>query len=441
MGRIAILAILLSTGISSGWSQSQIDQQLKEAGVCARCHVLAVMEWGMSAHPKAGTDCVACHGSSRGHVADERDNVKPDRIPRGVAIAVLCATCHTAGCPKTKKTADCQTCHHVHALFDPNKPPSSKDERAGQLKLQWQSAARHVAEGERLVKAEQWEKARSEFQTALREQPDNQVAADFLKVCERRLQPGMPGFEIVSKGRDTRTGLPLEVRIAGLGTALVLVPGGAMDIGSDRLAAARPVHTVRVDPFYLGKFEVTQGEWKALMGSNPSAHQDEKLANRDQMPVEQVSWEDAQSFVRKLNERVAGGGFRLPTEAEWEFAARAGEPLSAEGLARVAWFNAPEQSFAPLPVGSKQPNKLGLFDMQGNVWEWCSSLYLPYPYDASDGRESPTAPGLRVLRGGGFADTADFLDPSFRHGVRPQQRLPWNGMRIARSVPANQPAP
>jgi len=135
MGRVVILAILLSTGLSSAWSQSQIDQQLKEAGVCARCHVVSVMEWGMSGHRKAATDCVACHGSSRGHVADERDNVKPDRIPRGAAIAALCATCHKAGCPQARKTGDCQTCHHVHALFDPNKPPSIKDERVEQLTL------------------------------------------------------------------------------------------------------------------------------------------------------------------------------------------------------------------------------------------------------------------------------------------------------------------
>jgi len=161
----------------------------------------------MSAHRKAGTDCVACHGSGRGHVADERDNVKPDHIPHRAAIAAWCATCHTAGCLQTKKTADCQTCHHVHALFDPNKPPTaSKDERLGQLTLQWQASARHVAEGERLVKAEQWEKAQREFQAALREQPDYQVAAESLKVCERRLQPGMPGFEIVSKDWDACTG-------------------------------------------------------------------------------------------------------------------------------------------------------------------------------------------------------------------------------------------
>jgi formylglycine-generating enzyme required for sulfatase activity len=399
------------------------------------------MEWGMSGHPNAGTTCIACHGESAGHVKDERDNVKPDHIPHQAAIAGLCATCHNTGCPQTKKTSDCQTCHHVHALIDPNKQPTVKEQRVEQLGLNWQSSARHVAEGERLVKAEQWAKAQSEFQAALQDQPDNQVAADRLKICERRLQPGMPGFEIVSKNWDSRTGLPVEVRIASLDIALVLVPGGAMDIGSDQFTGARPVHTVRVDPFYLGKFEVTQGQWKSLMGSNPSAQQGKDSANADRMPVNQVSWEDAQSFVRKLNEQVPGGGFRLPTEAEWEFAARAGEPVSAGELARVAWFNAPTQALAPLPVGSKQPDKLGLFDMQGNVWEWCSSLYLPYPYDASDGRESPTAPGLRVLRGGGFADTAEYLDPAFRHGERPQQRLPWDGLRIARSVPANQTAP
>ena len=171
------------------------------------------------------------------------------------------------------------------------------------------------------------------------------------------------------------------------------------------------------------------------------------MNDADRMPVNQVSWEDAQSFVRKLNERVAGGGFRLPTEAEWEFAARAGEPVirlgpCARGVVQPVPGSVygPDKGSAPLPVGSKQPNRLGLFDMQGNVWEWCSSLYLPYPYDASDGRESPTAPGLRVLRGGAFADTADYLDPAFRHGERPQRRLPWNGLRIARNVPASEPA-
>ena len=439
MGRIIVSAIIFFlTGLPSAWSQSNnVDEQLKQAGVCARCHVVSVLEWGMSGHGKAGTACVSCHGASLGHVKDERDNVKPDRIPRGAAISGLCITCHTAGCPSSMKTADCQSCHHVHALIDPKKEPQSSDEHLHQLALKWQDSDRHVAEGQRLLKAEQWEKAGSEFQAALDDRPDNPVAAEGLKACQHRLHPGLKGFEMVSKVPDSRTGLPREVRIPELGVAMMLVPGGAMDIGSDRFPNAQPVHTVRVETFYLGKFEVTQGEWKALMGSNPSARPAKAVANADKLPVNQVSWQDAQAFIQKLNARVAGGGFRLPTEAEWEFAARAGTSTFDWDLERVAWFNAPEQASAPVPVGSKQPNGLGLFDMQGNVWEWCSTLYAPYPYNASDGRESPTAPGLRVLRGGGFADTADYLDPGFRHGERPEHRMPWNGLRIARSVPAN----
>jgi len=86
-------------------------------------------------------------------------------------------------------------------------------------------------------------------------------------------------------------------------------------------------------------------------------------------------------------------------------------------------------------VGTKQPNRWGLYDMQGNVSEWCSTLYRPYLYDPKDGRESLTEPGLRVLRGGGFADAAESLDPAARHAERPQRRYRWNGLRLARSVP------
>ncbi len=445
MGRIKIAAVLFFLAcVPSAWSQSQIDQQLKEAGVCARCHVVSVMEWGMSGHRKAGTTCISCHGESVGHVKDERNNVKPDHIPHGVAIAGLCATCHAAGCPKSNKTADCQSCHHVHALIDPNKEMPNKDDRLTQLTLKWQDSARHMAEGERLVKAEQWDKAKVEFQAALQDRPDDPAAAARLKLCEHHLKPGLQGFEIVSKELDGPTGLPVEVRVPDTDIALMLVPGGDMDIGSDQFPNAKPVHTVQVGAFYLGKYEVTQGEWKSLMGSNPSTPPAKGVTDASRLPVNQVSWEDAQAFVRKLNEKVAGGGFRLPTEAEWEFAARAGEPGFAWDLARVAWFNqlpgsvyGPDRGAAPVPVGSKQPDRLGLFDIQGNVWEWCSSLYLPYPYDSSDGRESLTAPGLRVLRGGGYADSAEYLDPAFRHGERPQRRLPWNGLRIARTVPAS----
>ena len=352
MARMTAAALLLVAAIALARPQAAPDVQLKQAGVCARCHVISVVEWGISRHQQAGTGCVDCHGASRGHVADERDNVKPDRIPRAAAIAGLCATCHQAGCPKSKQADACQNCHHVHALVDPNKPPASQDARLEQLTRKSQGAARHVAEGQRLARLERWEQARGEFQAALGEEPGNPVAAQFLKVCERRLAPALAGFEIEGKDWDAGTGLAREVRIAELGTGMVLVAGGDADIGSERFAGAKPVHTVHVEPFYLGKFEVTRAEWRALMDTDPSAQQGSRDADR--MPVEQVSWEDAQAFMGKLNQRVAGGGFRLPTEAEWEYAARAGEPAGAGTLERVAWFNAPVQAFGPRPVGTRE---------------------------------------------------------------------------------------
>jgi formylglycine-generating enzyme required for sulfatase activity len=426
--------LLLAVAAPSAWPQAATDVQLKQAGVCARCHVISVVEWGISHHQKAGTGCVDCHGASLGHVVDERNNIKPDRIPHAAAIAGLCATCHAAGCPKSKRTDACQSCHHVHALVDPNKPPVTQDDRLDQLTRKSEEAARHVTEGQRLVKLQHWEQARAEFQSALKEEPGNQIAARLVKVCAHRLSPALAGFEIIGKDWDAGTGLAREVRIADLGTRMVLVPGGDADIGSERLAIARPVHSVHVEAFYLGKYEVTRAEWKALMGADPSVAKGS--SSTDGLPVEHVSWEDAQAFVGKLNQRVAGGGFRLPTEAEWEYAARAGKPADAVTLRQVAWFDAPVKASRPRPVGSRQPNKLGLFDMQGNVWEWCSSLYLPYPYDSSDGRESLATAGLRVLRGGGFADSADLLNPAMRHAERPQRRLQSNGLRIARTVPA-----
>lgn len=113
---VAVLLLPLSL-----WGQTRVQQ----AGVCSRCHVVSVLEWNLSRHSKVEVNCQACHGPSKGHVANERDEVKPDRIPHGAAIAGLCRTCHVSGCPKTARTADCQTCHHVHALVNPQQPPTS----------------------------------------------------------------------------------------------------------------------------------------------------------------------------------------------------------------------------------------------------------------------------------------------------------------------------
>jgi hypothetical protein len=403
---------------------AQVDDARQEAGVCARCHVISVAEWGYSKHRPAGTDCKACHGASQGHVVDERNNVKPDQIPRQTAVAGLCLGCHEAGCPKSKETGSCQKCHHPHALVDPRKPPAIRDERLEQLEVRWQRYGQLMQEGERQVKARPWEAAKIAFQGALSEKPHDGLALARLKMCERRMKPGLAGFEIVGANFDEASGLPLQVRVVGLVIPMLLVPDGKYDMGSDQFANTKPVHQVRVEPFYLARHELTQDEWRAIRGSNPSAHQGANFPHSGRWPVEHISWEDAQALVRALNDRVAGGGFRLPTEAEWECAARVGgESAEAFSLA------------APRPVEQGKPNRLGLFDLAGNVREWCSSRLDPYPYNVSDGRESPVDSGLRILRGGVFIEPAAWYEPVARHGERSNRRLIWNGLRLARSIP------
>jgi len=439
MKRITSAVVLLLFPLSL-WGQAQINQ----AGVCGRCHVVSVLEWSISRHSKGGTNCQACHGPSQGHVSNERNEVKPDRIPHGAAIAGLCQDCHSSGCPKTAQTAACETCHHVHALVSPKQAQAGEDPELAKLYTRWDQFQGKMQAGDHLLELRNWAAAREDFQAALGLIPGNAQATAKLELCERRLHTALPGFEIVADQYDSVTGLPKEVKVAGLGIPMVLVPGGEGDIGSDDLAGAQPVNTVRLEAFYLGKYELTQGQWKALMGTNPSVHQG------DNLPVERVSWSDCQALLQKLNERIPGRGFRLPTEAEWEYAARAGSDhrLSAAELASYAWFrddsvapSAKPSSFvevdalAPHPVGTKAANAWGFYDMYGNVWEWCASLLKPYPYDAADGRESVSAQGLRVLRGGSFADTADLLNPALRHGEQPGCRYRWNGLRLARSVP------
>jgi formylglycine-generating enzyme required for sulfatase activity len=445
----ALLA-LGAGGAESPKDQAQALPEFKAAGVCARCHVVSVLEWGISKHVAAGTSCQKCHGPSKDHVANERNEVKPDRLPRGAQIAKTCQRCHDAGCPKTLQTATCQQCHHVHALLDPAKRPQAQDDQLSQLLARWEKFRGRMDEGERQVRLGQWKAARQAFQDALALIPGNHRAAMRLTFCKRRLDPSVSGFTNVGDSFDPQTGLAREVKVAGLDIPMVLVPPGEFDLGADQALSSRPVHTVTIEAFYLGKFELTQAQWQALMGANPSVHQGKAFADAGRMPVEHVSWHDCQALVKRLNERVPGGGFRLPTEAEWEYACRAGAdaPPGRLMLGQLAWFREnssrqppggdPSQgpeAWSPRPVGTKKPNAWGLYDMQGNVSEWCSSLDRPYPYDPRDGREALDGPGLRVLRGGNFADAAEGLDPALRHSERPQRRYRWNGVRLARSAP------
>lgn len=408
---------------------------LKEAGVCSRCHVVHVMEWSASKHTAAKVACQGCHGASKGHVENERNQVRPDRLPRGEAISGLCSTCHAGGCPKTGQKTGCQSCHHPHALANPNdqrlRPVEALEDKS------FGEYQRHMQEGESQVMRAEWAKARASFAEARKLRPEDRRATLRLRMTERRLNPGMAGFEIAGPEFDAESGLPLRVRVAALAMEMVLLPGGGFDMGSDTVRGSQPVHTVELEPVYLAAHELTQKQWTALGLENPSMHRGETL------PVHSISWEDAQGALARLNAKVAGAGFRLPSEAEWERAARAG----GTAIEEAAWFRGNSavdakpgfrewQGYAPRPVGTRKPNRLGFFDLQGNVAEWCSSLMEPYPYDRRDGRERMQADGMRVVRGGSFADDVDMLDAALRHADRPSRRLPWNGMRVARTVPA-----
>ncbi|MEZ5355415.1 MAG: SUMF1/EgtB/PvdO family nonheme iron enzyme [Bryobacteraceae bacterium] len=441
--RAGVPILVFTLGLTHGARAQSFtpNEALQQAGVCSRCHVAQVLEWSASRHTRTGTVCQSCHGPSAGHVANERNQVKPDRLPRDAAIAGLCATCHTAGCTRTRETANCQSCHHPHALVNPNAGKLAPI--ADPAEQRREEYTRRMAAGERLAEAADWKAALAEFRAALDLSPNDRRAKAKARLCERRIDPAIPGFEILEgAGFDAESGLALRVKASGI--EMALMPGAEFEIGADALAGAKPLHAVRIEPFYLGVREITQSEWRKFASEDPSVHKG------DALPVNNVSWEDATGWIAAVNTRIQGGGFRLPTEAEWEYAARAEPdpltPVIFKMLEDIAWYrdnsrreNTKEAPFyeadayAPRAAGSRQPTGRGFHDLRGNVWEWCSTLLAPYPYDARDGRESPSGQGLRVLRGGGYADST--LDPRLRHSDRPSRRQPWYGFRLARSVP------
>jgi formylglycine-generating enzyme required for sulfatase activity/uncharacterized caspase-like protein len=189
-----------------------------------------------------------------------------------------------------------------------------------------------------------------------------------------------------------------------IGMEFVPIPAGTFQMGSNDWDARddeKPVHRVHItQPFYLGKYEVTQGQWLVVMGTNLS-----KFAGDPNLPVESVSWDDVQEFIRRLNNQAGGTTYRLPTEAEWEYAARAGTTTrwsfgdDANQLGRYAWYegNAGRRTH---PVVQLQPNAWGLYDMYGNVWEWVQDWYGKYASDAAVDPAGPSTGSSRVIRGG-----------------------------------------
>jgi eukaryotic-like serine/threonine-protein kinase len=210
----------------------------------------------------------------------------------------------------------------------------------------------------------------------------------------------------------------------------VLIPAGEFLMGEDKNDDEKPVHKVTISrSFEMGKYEVTQAKWEAVMGNNPSNFKGEAL------PVEQVSWSDAQEFIKKLNAKNDGYTYRLPTEAEWEYACRAGTTGDYAGeLDKMAWYKNNSDSRTH-PVGEKQPNDWGLYDMHGNVWEWCSDWYDSEYYGRSSGVDpkGPSSGSLRVKRGGSWFYDAAYCRSAYRSRSAPVGRFSSYGLRLVRT--------
>ena len=209
-----------------------------------------------------------------------------------------------------------------------------------------------------------------------------------------------------SPGKATVSPAPLY-KDPATGMEMIYVKGGCYQMGAtaddcDANPEEKPAHEVCVDDYYLGKYEVTQGEWKSVMGSNTAAL---STCAGDNCPVDNVSWSDVQSFINKLNSRSSGSKYRLPTEAEWEYAARSGgksEKFSGgNNVDSVSW-NADNSGKINHPVGTKAPNGLGIYDMSGNVWEMTSDWFGSKYYSSSP-RNNPAGSVSgedHVVRGG-----------------------------------------
>lgn len=225
------------------------------------------------------------------------------------------------------------------------------------------------------------------------------------------------------------------ITINGVSFEMNTVVGGTFKMGSNRDLGEKdeyPLHEVTLNSYCIGQTEVTQELWMAVMGTNPSYHKGDKL------PVENVNWNDCQEFIKKLNAmpEVEGRVFRLPTEAEWEYAARGGQLgndimmySGSEDIYKVAWFIRNSGNNTHI-VASKLANQIGLYDMSGNVWEWCQNWYYAYTTEAQVNPVGPETGELKPLRGGAWNFNAQDARVTNRYAVKPIEATPSMGLRI-----------
>lgn len=279
---------------------------------------------------------------------------------------------------------------------------------------------------------------------------ENEIFIDFLYFLDERklLQASVQSSRTSSskaavgttaKPEDTSASKIKEeaerIVINTLISNMVPVNGGSFVMGNNKAPAAdEQEHLVTISGVQFGRYEVTQQQWEVMMGYNPS-----KNVGCANCPVESVSWEEVMKFIRKVN-LASGKKFRLPTEAEWEYVAKMGgkAEIDAAGgqeayIKKTAWYfaNADRKTH---PVGQKQPNVAGIYDLMGNVSEWCMDWYGSYYYKEDDSQKDPEGPPLgkdKVVRGGSFLDySGDRFRPSIRDKQKPTIKLETIGFRL-----------
>ena len=241
--------------------------------------------------------------------------------------------------------------------------------------------------------------------------------------------------EAESKRKEAEEKAAKTFEVGGVLFDMVWVEGGTFRMGatsehgSGAVPDEEPVHSVTLSGYYIGKTEVTQALWQAVMGSNPSYFEG------DDLPVEQVSWDDCQEFIRKLNS-LTGQNFRLPTEDEWEFACCGGNNSrgykysGSKYIDDVAWYDG-DSGDKTHPVATESPNELGIYDMSGNVWEWCADRYGVYSSGAQTNPKGPFDGSYRVYRGGSWSFNPRICRSSFRTDISPDSRSSYLGLRLS----------
>lgn len=263
------------------------------------------------------------------------------------------------------------------------------------------------------------------------------IALAIIGCGKKNSNPAIPPVPTTSPGGE-------NISVAGI--EFVKIPAGCFDMGSPKteiyhVIDEEPVHSVCVNEFWIGKYEITQAQWLNVMGNNPSYFNSEQIGtDSSNHPVEQISWDDVQEFIGRLNEQTGERSFRLPTEAEWEYATRAGtttaysfgdNSVSAENY---AWFlnNSSEMTH---PVGQLQPNPWGVHDLHGNVLEWCADAwhenYIGAPVDGSAWETGGDA-SKRVRRGGSWHSGEPYIRSANRGASDKNKAYNLIGVRLVR---------